>query len=204
MNAKLERLNQILRIVFDRRLRSLVENRGEITIEVDAEDYLDAVRTLRDHPELRFEQLMDICGVDYSVYGNGKVACKPGRRFATVLHLLSLEHNWRLRLRVFSPDDAFPVLDSVCCLWPSANWQEREAFDLYGIMYAGHTDLRRILTDYGFVGHPLRKDFPVCGYTEMRYDEESGRVVYQPVTIEPRENTPRVVREAGYGETGHV
>jgi len=204
MNAKLERLNQILRIVFDGHLLSLVENRGEITIEVSAEDYLDVARTLRDHPELRFEQLMDLCGVDYLTYGNGEVACKPGRRFATVLHLLSLEHNWRLRVRVFCADDNFPVLDSVCDLWPSVNWQEREAFDLFGIMYSGHTDLRRILTDYGFVGHPLRKDFPVSGYTEMRYDAETDRVVYQPVTIEPRENAPRVIREAGYGEAGHV
>lgn len=204
MSAKLERLSQILRIVLEGRLRSLAENRGEITIEVGAEDYLDVVRTLRDHAELRFEQLMDIFGIDYSAYGNGKAECQPGRRFATVLHLLSIEHNWRARLRVFCPDDAFPVLDSVCGLWPSANWQEREAFDMYGIMYSGHPDLRRILTDYGFEGHPLRKDFPVYGYTEMRYDEEAGRVVYQPVTIEPRENIPRVVREAGYGDAGHV
>jgi NADH-quinone oxidoreductase subunit C len=204
MSAKLERLSQILRIVFDGRLRSLVVDRGEITIEVGAEDYLAVVRTLRDHAELRFEQLMDLCGVDYSAYGNGEVPCKPGRRFATVLHLLSVEHNWRVRLRVFSVDDNFPVLDSVCDLWPSVNWQEREAFDLYGIVYSGHPDLRRILTDYGFVGHPLRKDFPVSGYVEMRYDSEAGRVVYQPVTIEPRDNTPRVVRETGYGEAGHV
>jgi NADH-quinone oxidoreductase subunit C len=204
MSAKLERLSQILRIVLDSRLRSLVKDRGEITIEVSADDYLAVVRTLRDHGELRFEQLVDICGVDYLTYGNGKVACEPGRRFASVLHLLSVEHNWRLRLKVFSVDDNFPVLDSVCDLWPSANWQEREAFDMIGIMYSGHTDLRRILTDYGFMGHPLRKDFPVSGYTEMRYDAEAERVVYQPVTIEPRENTPRVVREAGYGDTGHV
>ncbi|MCL2589999.1 MAG: NADH-quinone oxidoreductase subunit C [Betaproteobacteria bacterium] len=204
MNAKLERLSQILQIVFGGRLRSLTENLGEITVEVGAEDYLEVVRTLRDHAELRFEQLMDICGVDYSAYGNGETTCKPGRRFATVLHLLSLEHNWRLRVRAFSPNNDFPVLDSVCGLWASANWQEREAFDLVGIMYSGHTDLRRILTDYGFVGHPLRKDFPVSGYTEVRYDTEAGRVVYQPVTIEPRENAPRIVREAGYGEIGHV
>ncbi|MDR2015911.1 MAG: NADH-quinone oxidoreductase subunit C [Azoarcus sp.] len=204
MSAKLERLSQILRIVLDGRLRSLAQDRGEITIEVGAEDYLAVARTLRDHAELRFEQLADLCGVDYSAYGNGKAACEPGRRFATVLHMLSIEHNWRLRLKVFSIDDNFPVLDSVCDLWPSANWDEREAFDLFGIMYSGHTDLRRILTDYGFVGHPLRKDFPVSGYTEMRYDAETERVIYQPVTIEPRENAPRVVREAGYGDTGHV
>ena len=204
MSAKLERLSQILRIIFDGRLRSLVKDRGEITIEVGAEDYLAVARTLRDHAELRFEQLMDLCGVDYSAYGGAKFACEPGRRFATVLHLLSVEHNWRVRLRVFSTDDNFPVLDSVCDLWPSVNWQEREAFDLYGIVYTGHPDLRRILTDYGFVGHPMRKDFPVSGYVEMRYDPEEGRVVYQPVTIEPRENAPRVVREIGYGEAGHV
>jgi NADH-quinone oxidoreductase subunit C len=204
MSAKLDRLNQILRIVFGSRLRSLDEACGQLTIEVAAEDYIEVARTLRDHAELRFEQLMDICGVDYSAYGNGKAAYKPSGRFAAVLHLLSLEHNWRLRLRVFAPDDAFPVLDSACGIWPSANWQEREAFDLCGIMFAGHPDLRRILTDYGFVGHPLRKDFPVSGYTEMRYDAEAGRVVYQPVSIAPRVNTPRVVREEGYGEAGHV
>jgi len=204
MSAKLERLSQILRIVFDGRLHSLVEERGEITIEVGAGDYLAVARTLRDHAELRFEQLMDLCGVDYSTYGNGETECEPGRRFATVLHLLSVEHNWRLRLRVFCRDDNFPMLDSVHGLWPSVNWQEREAFDLFGIMYSGHPDLRRILTDYGFVGHPLRKDFPVSGHVEMRYDAEAGRVIYQPVTIEPRENTPRVMREAGYGSVGHV
>jgi NADH-quinone oxidoreductase subunit C len=202
MSAKLERLSQILRIVLDKYLRSLIKDRGEVTIEVSAEDYLTVARTLRDHAELRFEQMVDLCGVDYSTYGNAP--CELGRRFATVLHLLSIEHNWRLRLKVFSADDSFPVVDSVCDVWPNANWDEREAFDLYGILYSGHTDLRRILTDYGFVGHPLRKDFPVSGYTEMRYDAETERVVYQPITIEPRNNTPRVVREAGYGDVGHV
>ncbi|PKO55590.1 MAG: NADH-quinone oxidoreductase subunit C, partial [Betaproteobacteria bacterium HGW-Betaproteobacteria-21] len=155
---------------------------------------------LRDHADLHFEQLMDVSGLDYSVFGNREWT---GKRFASAAHLLSIRHNWRLRLRVFAEDDAFPVLDSLCDLWASANWFEREAFDLYGIMYAGHPDLRRILTDYGFVGHPFRKDFPVSGYVEMRYDPEQGRVVYQPVTIEPRENTPRIVREESYGDVGH-
>lgn len=200
MSAKLERLNQTLQVIVDTRMTSLVEDRGEITIEVPAADYFEIARILRDHDLLRFEQLIDLSGVDYSAYGSGE---RPARRFAVVLHLLSVTHNFRLRLRTFAVEDAFPVLDSVCELWPSANWYEREAFDLYGILFTGHTDLRRILTDYGFVGHPLRKDFPVSGYTEMRYDAEAGRVVYQPVTIEPRENAPRIVREKSYGDIGH-
>jgi NADH-quinone oxidoreductase subunit C len=200
MSAKLERLSQNLREVFGDTLRSLVLDRGEVTIEVAAADYLQVANTLRDHADLHFEQLIDLSGVDYSTYGNGR---REGRRFASAAHLLSIRHNWRVRLRVFADDDGFPVLDSVCEIWPSANWYERESFDLYGIMYAGHPDLRRILTDYGFVGHPFRKDFPVSGYVEMRYDPELGRVVYQPVTIEPRENTPRIVREENYGDVGH-
>ncbi|MDR0564909.1 MAG: NADH-quinone oxidoreductase subunit C [Azoarcus sp.] len=204
MNAKLECLSRVLGSVFGESLRSLSENRDEITVEVGAEDYLSVVRTLRDHDELHFEQLMDLCGVDYSTHAQREKVSQSGKRFAAVLHLLSLKHNWRLRVRVFAEDDGFPVLDSICEVWPSANWYEREAFDLLGIMFTGHTDLRRILTDYGFVGHPLRKDFPVSGYTEMRYDAEAGRLVYQPVTIEPRSNVPRIVREAGYGDVGHV
>lgn len=200
MSAKLERLSQALRDVFGETVRSLVVDRGEITIEVAAADYLRVARTLRDHADLHFEQLIDVSGVDYSTYGN---ELWQGRRFASVVHLLSIRHNWRLRLRAFADDDAFPVLESLSDLWASANWYEREAFDLYGILYAGHPDLRRILTDYGFVGHPFRKDFPVSGYVEMRYDPEQGRVVYQPVTIEPRENTPRIVREESYGDVGH-
>ncbi|MDR3214529.1 MAG: NADH-quinone oxidoreductase subunit C [Azoarcus sp.] len=200
MSAKLELLSQALRNVFGRRLQSLVVERGEITIEVAAADYFEVARALRDHAGLRFAQLIDLSGVDYSTYGNGKWT---GKRFASVAQLLSVVHNWRLRLRTFADDEAFPVIDSVCELWPGANWYEREAFDLYGILYSGHEDLRRILTDYGFSGHPLRKDFPVSGYTEMRYDPEAGRVVYQPVTIEPRENTPRIVREESYGDAGH-
>lgn len=200
MSAKLERLQQTLRDVFGDRLQSLVADRGEITIEVAAADYLQLARTLRDHPELHFEQLIDLCGLDYSTYGNGGW---EGKRFASVAHLTSVRHNWRVRLRAFADDDGFPVLDSLVQIWPSANWFERESFDLYGILYAGHPDLRRILTDYGFVGHPFRKDFPISGYVEMRYDPDQGRVVYQPVTIEPRENTPRIVREENYGDVGH-
>ncbi len=200
MSAKLERLSQTLRDVFGDMLQSLVVDREEVTIEVAAADYLQVARTLRDHADLHFEQLMDISGLDFSTYGN---AVWEGKRFASSAHLLSLRHNWRVRLRTFADDEGFPVLDSLCELFASANWFEREAFDLFGIMYAGHPDLRRILTDYGFIGHPFRKDFPVSGYVEMRYDPEQGRVVYQPVTIEPRENTPRVVREENYGDVGN-
>jgi NADH-quinone oxidoreductase subunit C len=200
MSAKLERLSQTLREVLGERLRSLIVDRGEVTIEVAARDYLEVAQTLRDHPGLRFEQLIDVSGIDYSTWKNTEW---QGKRFAAANHLLSITHNWRLRLRAFAEDDAFPVLDSLVSVWPSANWYEREAFDLYGIMFEGHPDLRRILTDYGFVGHPFRKDFPISGYVEMRYDPEAGRVVYQPVTIEPRENTPRIVREEHYGDVGH-
>jgi NADH-quinone oxidoreductase subunit C len=200
MSAKLERLSQTLRDLFGDTLQSLVVDRGEVTIEVAAADYLQVARMLRDSPDLHFEQLVDISGLDYSAFGN---APWSGKRFASAAHLTSVRHNWRLRLRTFADDDEFPVLDSVVDVWPSANWYERESFDLYGIMYSGHPDLRRILTDYGFVGHPFRKDFPVSGYVEMRYDPEQGRVVYQPVTIEPRENTPRIVREENYGDVGH-
>jgi NADH-quinone oxidoreductase subunit C len=200
MSAKLERLSEKLREVFGEMLHSQELECGELTIEVSASNYLQVARTLRDNPDLSFEQLIDLSGLDYSAYGNG--SWEEGR-FASAAHLLSIKNNWRLRLRVFADSDDFPVLDSLVDLWPSANWYERESFDLYGIMYSGHPDLRRILTDYGFVGHPFRKDFPVSGYVEMRYDPELGRVVYQPVTIEPRENTPRIVREENYGDVGH-
>ncbi|MBS0510959.1 MAG: NADH-quinone oxidoreductase subunit C [Proteobacteria bacterium] len=200
MSQKLERLIQTLKDVLGEKLKSLTADLGEVTIEVSASDYLGVARALRDHADLHFEELMDISGVDYSAYGNG---VWTGRRFASTAHLLSVRHNWRVRLKVFADDDDFPVVESVVDIWPSANWYERESFDLYGIMYSGHPDLRRILTDYGFVGHPFRKDFPVSGYVEMRYDPEQGRVVYQPVTIEPRENTPRIVREDNYGDVGH-
>jgi NADH-quinone oxidoreductase subunit C len=169
---------------------------GEVTVVVKAADYLQSMQALRDDPALRFEELVDLCGVDYSTYGEGTW---EGLRFAAVSHLLSIEHNWRVRVRVFAPDDDMPVIPTVTNIWRSANWYEREAFDLYGIMFEGHGDLRRILTDYGFIGHPFRKDFPISGYVEMRYDPEQKRVIYQPVTIEPRENIPRVIREENYG-----
>lgn len=203
MSAKLDRLCQNLRDVLGERVASLTIDRGEVTLEVAASDYLAVATTLRDHADLRFEQAMDLCGVDYGSYGEVAFTGE-GRadalRFAAVSQLLSLTHNWRLRLRVFAPDNDFPVVDSLMDVWNGVNWFEREAFDLYGIMFSGHNDLRRILTDYGFVGHPFRKDFPIFGYVEMRYDPEQRRVVYEPVTIEPRENTPRIVREENYGK----
>ena len=171
------------------------ERLGELTIVVPAEGYLDACRRLRDAPELGFEQLIDLCGLDYDGYGDRP---REGRRFAAVLHLLSVRHNWRLRLRTYCPDDALPMLPSLVEVWPVADWFEREAFDLFGIVFEGHPDLRRILTDYGFIGHPFRKDFPLSGHVEMRYDPESRRVIYQPVSIEPREVTPRIVRVEHY------
>ena len=207
MSTKLERLCQNLQNTLGGRIGSLVTGLGEATLVVAAADYQDVARTLRDHPDLRFEQLIDLCGVDYAAYGEtGPAAAvlpdNPGTpRFAAVSHLLSISHNWRLRLRVFAPDNDFPVVDSLTPVWNSANWFEREAFDLFGIMFSGHTDLRRILTDYGFVGHAFRKDFPISGYVEMRYDPEQKRVIYQPVTIAPREVTPRIIREGNYGES---
>ncbi|MCB1960517.1 MAG: NADH-quinone oxidoreductase subunit C [Rhodocyclaceae bacterium] len=200
MSSKLERLAGLLGEVFGERVLSVKQDRGEVTLEVAAADYHAVALALRDRPEFAFEQLIDVSGLDYSSWAN---QAWSRERFAVATHLLSVTHNWRLRLRAFAPDDGFPVLDSLCDVWPSANWFEREVFDLYGIMFSNHPDLRRILTDYGFVGHPFRKDFPVTGYVEMRYDPEQGRVIYQPVTIEPRENAPRVVREANYGEVGH-
>jgi len=169
---------------------------GEVTVVVKAADYIRSMQALRDDPTLRFEEMIDLCGVDYSQYGEGTW---DGARFAVVVHLLSLEHNWRVRVRVFCPDDDMPLVESITGIWRAANWFEREAFDLFGILFDGHGDLRRILTDYGFIGHPFRKDFPVTGYVEMRYDPEQKRVIYQPVTIEPRENIPRVIREETYG-----
>lgn len=169
---------------------------NELTMEIKPESMLESMRILRDHSELRFSQLIDLCGMDYQNYAEGGW---QGRRFAAVYHLLSIAHNMRVRVRVQCPDDELPLIASVNEIWPSANWYEREAFDLFGIVFEGHPDLRRILTDYGFVGHPFRKDFPLSGYVEMRYDPEQQRVIYQPVSIEPREITPRIVREAGYG-----
>ena len=193
MTPKLQKLFDVL----SREGFSPAERLGELTIVVKAADYRAAALKLRDHPDLRFEQLVDLCGVDYSTYGDQPA---QGASYAAVLHLLSFTHNWRIRLRCFCPDDAFPVLASLVEIWPGVNWFEREAFDLFGIVFDGHPDLRRILTDYGFIGHPFRKDFPVSGHVEMRYDPEQKRVVYQPVTIEPRDVTPRVVREAHYAE----
>jgi NADH-quinone oxidoreductase subunit C len=169
---------------------------GEVTVVVKAADYIKTMQALRDNPQLAFEEMIDLCGVDYSQYGEGTW---DGPRFAVVVHLLSLEHNWRVRVRVFCPDDDMPLVESITGIWRAANWFEREAFDLFGILFDGHGDLRRILTDYGFIGHPFRKDFPITGYVEMRYDPEQKRVIYQPVTIEPRENIPRVIREETYG-----
>jgi NADH-quinone oxidoreductase subunit C len=179
--------------------RSIDLKLGEITVIVSAADYLAAARILKDAPGCQFEQMIDLCGVDYSEYRMGDY---DGLRYAVVVHLLSVSLNQRVRLRVFAPDDDLPVVDSLTSVWGAANWFEREAFDLYGIVFEGHSDLRRILTDYGFIGHPFRKDFPVSGHVEMRYDPEKARVIYQPVTIEPREITPRIIREEKYGGIG--
>ncbi|MCF2134424.1 MULTISPECIES: NADH-quinone oxidoreductase subunit C [Burkholderiaceae] len=200
MASKLEILRANLNKALGDKLKSATESLGQLTIVVAASDLIDVATRLRDDPALGFEQLSDLCGVDYSTYGDGGY---DGPRFAAVSHLLSIRHNWRLRLRVFAPDDDVPILPSLIDVWNSVNWYEREAFDLYGIVFEGHPDLRRILTDYGFIGHPFRKDFPLSGYVEMRYDAQEKRVVYQPVTIEPREITPRVIREERYGGLKH-
>jgi NADH-quinone oxidoreductase subunit C len=195
MSDKLDRLAQLLKEHLASQIDQTIFKLGELTIEVAAANYLAVAKVLRDHPALQFEQLMDLSGIDYMEFSGWQ-----GKRFGVVSHLMSLTHNWRLRVRVFADDEDFPVLHSVTEIWNSANWYEREAFDLYGIHFDGHSDLRRMLTDYGFVGHPFRKDFPISGYVEMRYDPEQKRVIYQPVTIEPREVTPRIVREAQYGK----
>jgi NADH-quinone oxidoreductase subunit C len=197
MTPRLQRLHDALQNVLADKLSKLTEYVNELTIEVKASDLLLVSRTLKEHPNLAFAQLIDLCGVDYQDYGEG---AWDGPRFAVVYHLLSIVHNVRLRLRTFAPDDEFPVIDSVISIWPSANWYEREAFDLFGIVFPGHPDLRRILTDYGFVGHPFRKDFPVIGHVEMRYDPDQQRVIYQPVTIEPREVVQRIIRVENYGD----
>jgi len=192
----MEQLAETIQAVLGDKVKSLNIALGEITLTVSAADYLAAATQLRDAPGCRFEQLIDLCGVDYSEYRDGQY---DGLRYCVVSHLLSVSLNQRVRLKVFCPDDDFPVVDSLNGIWNSANWFEREAFDLYGIIFEGHNDLRRILTDYGFIGHPFRKDFPTSGHVEMRYDPEQKRVIYQPVTIEPREITPRVIREDNYG-----
>ena len=195
MTSKLENLSSTLSSVLGEGA-VVTTALGEVTVVVKAADYIASMTTLRDHAALRFEQIIDLCGVDYSTYGEGTW---DGKRFAVVAHLLSVTHNWRVRVRVFCEDDEMPLVHSVTPIWRAANWYEREAFDLYGILFEGHNDLRRILTDYGFIGHPFRKDFPISGYVEMRYDPEQKRVIYQPVTIEPREIIPRVIREDTYG-----
>jgi NADH-quinone oxidoreductase subunit C len=245
MPSRLETLVASLASVLGDKAARVTTELDEVTIVVAPADLLAVAVALREAPELKFEQLIDLCGVDYSTYGkvtsesepaeveadaptggtapeagaapaiDGTAPVRPasashmpkprsplvGRRFAVVYHLLSVTHNWRLRLRVFALDDEFPMVASVIAVWPSANWFEREAFDLYGIVFTGHPDLRRILTDYGFVGHPFRKDFPLSGNVEMRYDPDQQRVIYQPVTIEPRQNVPRIVREENYADT---
>jgi NADH-quinone oxidoreductase subunit C len=244
MATRAEELTAALQSALGDRLSGVSTALGEATVVVKPEHLLDAAVALRDAPELKFEQLIDLCGVDYHGYGEGSASSeqgsrlrdanvreadvrppsadpmtasgvtspkgapvppsggrREGKRFAVVCHLLSLSHNWRVRLRVFAADDEFPVVDSLIGIWPAANWFEREAFDLYGIVFTGHPDLRRILTDYGFIGHPFRKDFPLSGNVEMRYDPDQQRVIYQPVTIEPREIVPRVIRVENYADT---
>jgi NADH-quinone oxidoreductase subunit C len=196
MSDRLIQLAANLDKVLGKRAQSIKTALGEVTVVLNTDTYFESVMLLRDEPSLAFEQLIDLCGVDYQDFGDGTWS---GQRFAVVSHLLSIEHNWRLRVRVFAPDDNYPLVASITPVWSSANWFEREAFDLYGILFEGHDDLRRILTDYGFIGHPFRKDFPISGNVEMRYDPELKRVVYQPVTIEAREITPRIVREEQYG-----
>ena len=197
MSAKLDRLIRQLKETFGDRIGAPALLLGQVTIVVPEQNYLEVALRLRDDPALRFEQLMDLGGIEYSEFTGYQ-----GKRFAAVSQLLSITHNWRLTVKVFAEDDKFPVVSSVMDIWNSANWYEREAFDMFGIHFEGHVDLRRILTDYGFVGHPYRKDFPLSGYVEMRYDPEQQRVVYQPVTIEPREVTPRIVREETYAKGG--
>jgi NADH-quinone oxidoreductase subunit C len=202
-SSRLETLSLRLQDVLADKLVSTRERLGELTISVRQADLLWTMETLRDHPELGFEMLIDLCGMDYSTYGAefGSASDRTNKRFAAIYHLLSIRHNHRLRIRIFADDDEFPVLDSVISIWPSVNWFEREAFDLYGIVFTGHPDLRRILTDYGFIGNPFRKDFPLSGNVEMRYDPDQQRVIYQPVSIEPRQIVPRVIREEHYGES---
>lgn len=207
MATDLNILSSNLTEAFSDKVVSLEEKLGELTLVVKAADMLSVFARLRNDAEFSFEELIDVCGIDYSTYGSetsdgGKYLIdneRTGSRFAAIYHLLSITHNIRLRVRVFAEDDAMPMLDSVIGLWSAANWYEREAFDLYGIIFVGHPDLRRILTDYGFVGNPFRKDFPLSGTVEMRYDAAQQRVVYEPVSIEPREVTPRSLREENFG-----
>jgi len=193
--SRIETLAENLKAALGDQLVSLKQHVGEITIEARAEDLVAVAILLRDHVSLKFEQLIDLCGVDYSQYGEG---AWEGRRYAVVYHLLSVSLNQRVRLKVFAADDEFPVLPTIVEVWAAANWFEREAFDLFGLMFDGHPDLRRILTDYGFIGHPFRKDFPMIGNVEMRYDPDQQRVIYQPVSIDERNNVPRIIRDEGF------
>jgi NADH-quinone oxidoreductase subunit C len=199
MSAKLDQLSAQLKLALGDKITKLTLALDEVTIECSVDNYLLVCTKLRDHAELKFEQLIDLCGVDYAELGVQAMedSVRDSARFAVVLHLLSVANNHRLRLRVYAEDDDFPVLPTLVDVWPAANWYEREAFDLFGLMFENHPDLRRILTDYGFVGHPFRKDFPMIGNVEMRYDPEQQRVIYQPVSIELRNNVPRVIREEG-------
>jgi NADH-quinone oxidoreductase subunit C len=191
-----EDLQDTLAVALGDRAQNITIALAEVTVHVNAQHYLSVMQTLRDAPGCQFEQLIDLAGVDYSAY---REVGTEGSRFGVTVHLLSVSLNQRVRVKVLCPDDDLPLVDSVNEIWNSANWYEREAFDLYGIVFEGHNDLRRILTDYGFIGHPFRKDFPLSGHVEMRYDAERQRVIYEPVSIEPREITPRIIREAHYG-----
>jgi len=195
MTARTEILAARVNELLGERVVSVVDALGEVTVTLKAEGLVESMLVLRDAPDLMFEQVIDVCGLDYKTYGDGRW---DGARYAVVYHLLSVSKNRRLRVRVFAPDDDMPMVDTVVGVWSAANWFEREAFDLFGIIFNGHPDLRRILTDYGFIGHPFRKDFPISGHVEMRYDPDQRRVIYQPVTIDPREITPRIVREENY------
>jgi NADH-quinone oxidoreductase subunit C len=196
MTQRLDKLQAALEAVLGDKIKTFKRERGEITLTVSAANYLAVAGLLRDDPALKFEQLIDLCALDYSSW---KDQAWEGPRYCVVTHLLSVSLNWRVRLKVFATDDDVPVVGSLSDLWAAANWFEREAFDMVGVIFDGHVDLRRILTDYGFIGHPMRKDFPVSGHVEMRYDAEKKRVIYQPVSIEPREITPRIIREDNYG-----
>ena len=195
MTARTEILAARVNELLGERVVGVVDALGEVTVTLKAEGLVESMLVLRDAPDLMFEQVIDVCGLDYKTYGDGRW---DGARYAVVYHLLSVSKNRRLRVRVFAPDDDMPMVDTVVGVWSAANWFEREAFDLFGILFNGHPDLRRILTDYGFIGHPFRKDFPISGHVEMRYDPDQRRVIYQPVTIDPREITPRIVREENY------
>ena len=196
MTTRSQALQQSVQAAFGDRAVAVADALGEVTLVIKAADVREVMLKLRDAPEFAFDELIDVCGVDYSAY-----AGYEGARYAAVYHLLSLGHNQRIRVRAFCADDELPLIDSVIGIWPAANWFEREAFDLFGIVFDGHPDLRRILTDYGFIGHPFRKDFPISGNVEMRYDPDQQRVIYQPVTIEPREIVPRIVREEQYANS---